>query len=96
MPVEILVHFDNGQEVLETWDGRDRTYNLIYNKPAKVVWAKVDPYNKISMDVNKINNSYTTEPEMCREQIFCKVSFLGRKHYARYGFSFLTKTAIKT
>jgi hypothetical protein len=63
MPVEILVHFDNGQEILETWDGRDRTYNLIYNKPAKVVWAKVDPYNKIPMDVNRINNSYTTEPE---------------------------------
>jgi hypothetical protein len=63
MPVEILVHFDSGQEILETWDGRDRTYNLIYNKPAKVIWAKVDPYNKISMDVNRINNSYTTEPE---------------------------------
>jgi len=76
MPVEILVHFDNGQEVLETWDGRDRTYNLIYNKPAKVVWAKVDPYNKISMDVNKINNSYTTEPEsMVVNKYFAKFLF---------------------
>jgi hypothetical protein len=63
MPVEILVHVDNGKEILETWDGKDRTYDLIYNKPEKVVWAKVDPYNKIVMDVNRINNSYTTEPE---------------------------------
>jgi hypothetical protein len=63
MPEEILVHFDNGKEILETWDGKDRTFNLIYNQPEKVVWAKVDPYNKIAMDVNKVNNSYTTEPQ---------------------------------
>ncbi len=63
MPVEILVHFDNGKEVLENWDGKDRTHDLIYDGPEKAVWAKVDPYNKIPMDVNLINNSYTTGPE---------------------------------
>jgi len=63
MPVEILVHFDNGKEILENWDGKARTYDLIYNRPEKVVWAKVDPYNKITMDINRINNSYTTAPD---------------------------------
>lgn len=63
MPEEILVHFDNGKEILESWDGKHRTHDLIYERPEKVVWAKVDPYNKIPMDVNIINNSYTTEPD---------------------------------
>lgn len=63
MPEEVLVHFDNGKEILENWDGKDRAHDFIYDKPEKVVWAKVDPYNKIPMDVNVINNSYTTEPE---------------------------------
>ena len=63
MPEEVLVHFDNGKEVLETWDGKDRSHEFIYDKPEKVVWAKVDPHNKIPIDVNLINNSYTTEPK---------------------------------
>jgi hypothetical protein len=63
LPVDIMVHFDNGEEVIETWDGKDRMHTLIYNRPEKVVWARVDPFNKISMDINRINNSYTTEPK---------------------------------
>ncbi len=63
MPVEILVHFDDGKELLDNWDGKERTHNLIYNKPEKVVWAKVDPYHKILMDVNYLNNSYSLEPD---------------------------------
>lgn len=76
MPEEILVHFDNGKEVLETWDGKGRSHEFIYDKPEKVVWAKVDPYNKIPIDVNMINNSYTTEPESGAEnKYFVKFLF---------------------
>jgi hypothetical protein len=32
-----------------------------YTGTRKVVWAKLDPYDKIDMDVNRINNSYTLE-----------------------------------
>ncbi len=63
VPEEILVHFDNGKEILEHWDGKDRVHDFIYDRPEKVVWAKVDPYNKIPMDVNLINNSFTTQPQ---------------------------------
>jgi len=63
MPEEILVHFNSGKEVLEQWDGKDRVHNLIYERPDKAVWAKIDPYNKIPLDVNLINNSYTVKPE---------------------------------
>ncbi len=63
IPEEILVHFNSGKEVLEHWDGKDRAHDLIYERPDKAVWAKVDPYNKIPMDINLINNSFTLEPE---------------------------------
>ena len=76
MPEEVLVHFNNGKEVLEHWNGKDRTHDFIYDKPEKVVWAKIDPYNKIPMDVNLINNSYTTEPESTAEnKYFAKFLF---------------------
>jgi hypothetical protein len=63
MPVEILVHFDNGKDTLINWSGRERTFDIRFDKPEKVVWAKVDPDNKIYIDVNFNNNSYTTKPE---------------------------------
>jgi hypothetical protein len=63
LPIEVLVHFENGDEVLEKWDGKARYKNFKYSGTNKVVWAKADPHNKITMDVNFVNNSYTTEPD---------------------------------
>lgn len=61
LPVEVLVGFDNGEEVLETWDGLAGYRDFDYTGTGRVVWAKIDPYDKIDMDVNRINNSYTLE-----------------------------------
>jgi len=63
MPVEILVHFDNGMDTLVNWSGKERTFDIRFDKPEKVVWAKVDPDHKIYIDMNLNNNSYTTKPE---------------------------------
>lgn len=63
LPVEVLVHFDDGKEVLENWDGQARTMEYKFNGKSKVVWAKVDPNNKIPLDINLINNTLSTEPE---------------------------------
>jgi len=63
LPVEVLVRFDNGDEVRETWDGIAGYRDFEYTGPGKVVWAKIDPDDKIDMDVNRINNSYTLEPK---------------------------------
>ncbi|MCB0731021.1 MAG: M1 family metallopeptidase [Ignavibacteriae bacterium] len=63
IPVEILIHFDNGNEILEIWDGKDRFHNYMYTRPEKVVWAKVDPESKIALDLNIENNSVTTKKE---------------------------------
>lgn len=63
LPQEVLIGFDNGEEVLETWDGKARYHNFEYLGPERVMWVKIDPYNKIPMDVDMINNSVTLTPD---------------------------------
>ncbi|NPA37392.1 MAG: M1 family metallopeptidase [Chlorobi bacterium] len=63
MPVEVLVHFDNGDEVLEHWDGKERTKEFSYKRSEKIMWAQIDPSEKIKIDVNMLNNGMTLEPE---------------------------------
>ncbi len=63
LPVEVLIHFDDGKEILENWNGLARTAEFKYEGRSKVVWAKVDPANKIPLDINIVNNSLTTETE---------------------------------
>ncbi len=76
MPVDILVHFDNDKDTLVSWDGKDRTFDIEFDKPEKVVWAKVDPKQKLLIDVNLNNNSYTTEPSSkYRKKYFVKFIF---------------------
>ena len=76
MPVDILVHFDNDKDTLTTWNGKDRTFDLEFTGPEKVVWAKVDPEKKLQIDVNMNNNSYTTDPgSKYRKKYFTKFIF---------------------
>ncbi len=63
MPVEVLIHFEDGEEILEKWNGKERSYEFTYEKPEKILWAKIDPENKILLDVNRMNNSLTTKPK---------------------------------
>jgi hypothetical protein len=63
-PVEVLVKFDDGEEVRELWDGRELWKKFIYQKSAKLVSATIDPDKKIWLDVNMSNNSRTLEPNM--------------------------------
>ena len=62
LPTSVLVHFDNGQEVREPWDGQNRWVEFKYRRPQKITWAKVDPDTVMVIDVNFSNNSKTTEP----------------------------------
>ena len=71
MPVEILVHFADGEEVLEHWDGKERTWEFSYEKPEQILWAKIDPEMKILIDVNMLNNSLITKP---KKTVFWKIA----------------------
>lgn len=62
-PVEILIHFEDGTEIREFWDGKDRAKDLIFERKSKVIWAAIDPEMKMLMDVNLLNNSVTTRPD---------------------------------
>lgn len=63
LPVEVLITFADGKKIVEKWDGRSRTKKFEYETKSKIVTAQLDPFNKIPLDVNVINNSLTTEPE---------------------------------
>ena len=62
MPVDVLVHFDNGKERMLFWDGKARQQQFTLTENTKVLWAKVDPRQKIYMDTNFNNNSLTLAP----------------------------------
>lgn len=62
-PQEILVTFENGEEVRERWDGRERWKKFIYERPVKLRSARLDPENKILLDVNLFNNSKVLKPD---------------------------------
>lgn len=63
LPVEILIRFKDGKEILENWSGQERTKEFSFEGKSNIVWAKIDPYYKIPLDNNLINNSLTLETE---------------------------------
>ncbi|PTM08321.1 MAG: peptidase M1 [Bacteroidetes bacterium] len=63
VPQEVRIVFDNGDEVLEHWDGRARTHEFGYTGSRKIVSVTIDPNNKIPLDKNLLNNSYVLEPD---------------------------------
>jgi hypothetical protein len=62
-PQEILIVFDNGEEIREEWDGKDRWTRFTYYKPVELKSAQLDPENKLLLDVNHLNNSLTRKPD---------------------------------
>ncbi len=62
LPVDVLVRFDDGKEIRETWDGQSRWKQYTYTESSQVVSATVDPDHKIPLDINQNNNSKTARP----------------------------------
>jgi heme exporter protein D len=62
-PQEILVVFEDGKEVRETWDGKDRWKRFKYTGPSKLKMARLDPEGKIPLDANQMNNSRLAAPD---------------------------------
>ncbi len=63
LPVDVLIHFTNGDEILEKWDGKARYKDFTYTGYREIEWVKIDPEFRITMDVNFNNNSFTEEPQ---------------------------------
>ncbi len=62
-PVEVIVHFENGDQKLEHWDGQARAHNFQYEGNHKIDWVQIDPKQQIYMDINFLNNSLRTTPK---------------------------------
>ena len=77
LPEDILIHFSDGEEVSELWDGKSRFKDFTYEGKRKIVWVKIDPDYKIRMDVNFINNSMTLKPDRIPERRFAGKLILG-------------------
>ncbi len=63
LPVEVLIHFNDGREIMENWDGKSRYKDFEYSGTQKIDWVKIDPEFKIRMDINYVNNSITDNPD---------------------------------
>lgn len=57
VPVDLLVKFDDGTEILDSWDGQYRWKKFTYRTPSRIIGAVVDPDFKLVSDVNRTNNS---------------------------------------
>jgi hypothetical protein len=62
LPVEVSVLFEDGTEIREWWDGKQRNIRYNYSTGVRAVRACVDPEGNIPADVNTINNSREIAP----------------------------------
>ena len=63
VPVDVLIHFSNGETVRENWDGQYRWIRYEYVKRAEVDRAEVDPSRKLALEQNFTNNSRTAKED---------------------------------
>ena len=61
LPVDVLVRFENGEVVRESWDGRETWKRFTYVKEAKAASAAIDPEGVYAIDLDRNNNSLTLE-----------------------------------
>lgn len=63
MPVEVLVIFEDGEEVRKTWDGQYRWKKFLFTHPSRIKMAIVDPDFKLVLDQNRTNNSMISKAD---------------------------------
>jgi len=66
MPVAVLVQFEDGRTLSETWDGQYRWTRFRYHGASKVRRAVVDPEGKLVIDVDPANNSWVADTGQAR------------------------------
>lgn len=62
IPVDLLVEFDDGTQIVERWDGQYRWKKYTYRTPSRIIRAVADPDFKLVSDINRTNNSRTVKP----------------------------------
>jgi hypothetical protein len=62
-PIEVRTTFDDGEQVSEQWDGRERWRLYVYERAAKARTAEADPGRVLLLDVDETNNSRSLQPK---------------------------------
>lgn len=60
-PVEVILVFEDGEEVRRLWDGRSRWELFVHEGPSKLEYAVVDPDRTLLLDLDYTNNSRLRE-----------------------------------
>jgi hypothetical protein len=63
LPVDILVRFQDGHEVRDTWDGRATWWRRTWERPARIERARVDPDGILAVDIDRTNNGRLLDPD---------------------------------
>ncbi|MBI1951455.1 MAG: M1 family metallopeptidase [Acidobacteria bacterium] len=61
LPVDLVVRFENGEEVRETWDARATWKRFTYERGARAERATIDPRGVYALDLDRNNNSLTLD-----------------------------------
>lgn len=63
VPQTLLVRFADGSSETVQWDGGDNWKRFSWTRPARAVSAELDPHRLHYLDVNKLDDSRTIEPD---------------------------------
>ncbi len=61
-PVTVRVHFEDGTEKTEHWDGQYRWTKFKYSGNSKIAWARVDADYQWKLQVQRTHTTYLSEP----------------------------------
>lgn len=57
-PVDIEISWENGEKILERWDGNGNWKRFSYVGKSKIIKVVIDPLDKFLLDENRFNNSF--------------------------------------
>lgn len=60
-PVDILLVFEDGEEVRYPWRGEQRWRLIVAERPARLAWAAIDPDGVLLLDLDRTNNTRQRE-----------------------------------
>jgi len=62
-PVDVLLVFEDGHQLRERWDGRQRWKMYVVERPSKLHYAAVDPDRVLLLDSDPSNNTQMRKPD---------------------------------
>jgi peptidase M1-like protein len=63
LPVEVELAFDGAAPERRTWEGERRWVRWELERPGRLLWVKIDPDQKLALDVDRLNNARRLDPD---------------------------------